>query len=42
MDHGGQMEEKGIGFEGRREKKEKEMKREKMTEEGEKRRENPQ
>ena len=31
MDHGDQMEEKGIGFEGRREKKEK------MTEEGEKR-----
>ena len=42
MDHGDQMEEKGIGFEGRREKKEKETKREKMTEEGEKRRENPQ
>ena len=37
MDHGDQMKERGIGFEGRREKKEKEAKREKMTEEGEKR-----
>ena len=36
MDHGDQMEEKGIGFGGRREKKEKETKGETMTEEGEK------
>ena len=42
MGHGDKREEKVIGFGGRREKREKETKREKMTEEGEKRRENPQ